>query len=60
MNSEERLKSLCRLYIDISTAYQESLIANKPSAEISQLKAHLNNLEDEIDGLMKELISKKS
>ncbi len=60
MNSEERLKSLCRLYINVSTTYQESLIANKSSEEISQLKAHLNNLEDEIDGLMKELIGKKS
>jgi hypothetical protein len=56
MKESERLNNLCRFYIELSTKYQESIIAKKPSEEISQLKAHLNKLEDEIDRLMTEII----
>jgi signal transduction histidine kinase len=52
VKKEEKLKSLCRLYIDISTKYQESIIAKKSSEEISELKLHLNNLENKIQSLM--------
>jgi hypothetical protein len=55
MNSEESLKNLCRLYIDVSSKYQESIIGKKSSVVIAKLKAELNKLEDEIQILMTEL-----
>ena len=55
MTSDEKLNKLCRVYIDVSTRYQEAVISKKSHDEVSKLKTELNILEDEIQILMTQL-----